>query len=148
MTSQLGSPNPTNSPDLPEVDRLHGESGPDAAPTDVEEERAPLGATLVATDFAQLAARLPYAEGRLSSERVLAASGARITHLAFAAGEEMREHKAPVPIMIQVVEGNVVFEVQGTEYRLGRGGILHLAAGLPHAVRPDGAARILLTMLG
>ncbi len=104
--------------------------------------------TPVAASAAELAERLPFVEGRIVSERVLSASGTRIMHLAFAEGKEMLEHKAPVPILIQVIEGGFEFTALGEQRRLGLGGIVHLTAGLPHAVRAMGPSRLLITMLG
>ncbi len=104
--------------------------------------------TLVASGVGDLAERLPFVAGRIVSERVLAASGTRIMHLAFADGEEMREHKAPVPILIEVIDG--AFELTALDQKrlLETGGIVHLTASLPHAVRALGPSRLLITMLG
>jgi len=104
--------------------------------------------TVVATSAEDYASAHPIQEGRVAPLRVLDAPGARIMHLAFDAGVELREHKAPVPILIQAMEGTVTVTAADTDTVLSPGGVVHLTAGLPHAVvAHDGPARIMLTLL-
>ncbi|MDE3723550.1 cupin domain-containing protein [Nocardiopsis sp. N85] len=102
--------------------------------------------TLIATGIDRLRERNPFKEGRVAPERLFAGEDVRIMHLALDA--ELTEHRAPSPIVVQVIEGTVRFAVEGEEYGLGAGGMIHVAAGVPHAVSPvDGPARILIHLL-
>ncbi|MFD6949121.1 MULTISPECIES: cupin domain-containing protein [unclassified Nocardiopsis] len=59
----------------------------------------------------------------------------------------LKEHTSPSPILVQVVEGRVRFDVEGQSHELEPGGMVHVAASVPHTVTPVGAARILVILL-
>ncbi|MCX7523005.1 cupin domain-containing protein [Microbacterium sp. STN6] len=96
----------------------------------------------------ELLAQAPIDDERLKPKRVLDGFGARVVLLAFAAGQELREHSAPVPILVQTLAGRVAFEVDGAETELAAGGIVNVAAGVRHAVRALEPSHVLLTLLG
>lgn len=104
--------------------------------------------TIVARSAEDFAAQHPIMEGRVSPHRMLDAPGARIMQLAFDAGIELREHKAPAPILIQAMVGAVTVTAKGRDVVLEPGGVVHLEAGVPHAVVAHaGSARIMLVLL-
>lgn len=49
-----------------------------------------------------------------------------------AQGQEMKEHKTPFPIVIEVAEGEIDFGVNGKEEKLVKGAIISLEGGIPH----------------
>lgn len=110
-------------------------------------ENTTQGLTVVATGLQDLADAHPYIEGRVAPQRILDADRARIMHLAFDAGQELKEHKAPVPILIQVLEGRFTFTVGESTNVLTPGALLHLTAALPHAVLAHEPSRLTITML-
>ena len=87
-------------------------------------------------------------EGRVAPKPLLKSPDARVMHLAFAPGAELTEHKAPVPIIVQSLAGELAFEVAGESFTLTRGGMAHIAANVPHAVTATAEARLLITLLG
>lgn len=102
--------------------------------------------SLISTGIEQLQESNPGQEGRVSPERLHSGQDVRIMHLVLDA--EMTEHRAPSPIVVQVLEGRVRFDIEGEGHDLGAGGIVHVAAGVPHAVTPvGGSARILIHLL-
>lgn len=102
--------------------------------------------SLISTGIEQLQESNPGQEGRVAPERLYSGQDVRIMHLVLDA--EMTEHRAPSPIVVQVLEGRVRFDVEGRGHDLGAGGIVHVAAGVPHAVTPaGGTARILIHLL-
>lgn len=102
--------------------------------------------SLISTGIEQLQESNPGQEGRVAPERLYSGQDVRIMHLVLDA--EMTEHRAPSPIVVQVLEGQVRFDIEGEGHDLGAGGIVHVAAGVPHAVTPvGGAARILIHLL-
>lgn len=104
--------------------------------------------TLVASSADGFALDHPIVAGRVAPKRMLDAPGARIMQLAFDDGVELREHKAQVPILIQGLSGVVTVSVGDEEMVLEPGGIVHVAAHVPHAVIAHaGQARILVVML-
>ncbi len=71
----------------------------------------------------------------------------RVVGFAFDSGQELTEHTASRPIIVQVVSGRIRFEAEGIETDLDSNGWLHLEASVPHSVLALEPARLLLTLL-
>lgn len=72
---------------------------------------------------------------------------AKVVVFEFAAGQELREHAAAHPILVQVVRGAVEFDVSGREISMGTGDTVHLTSRLRHAVRATEPTTLTVTML-
>lgn len=70
-----------------------------------------------------------------------------IVRLVLPKGKEIAEHRAPGPITVQCLEGQVEFSASGNHVMLEAGGLLYLNAGQPHALRAAADASLLLTIL-
>lgn len=82
------------------------------------------------------------------SARTLVKEGPlRLTLMALGAGGHLPSHHADGPVSIHLVEGQVVFEAQGSEYPLVAGDVLVLAAGVEHSARTANGAVFLLTVV-
>lgn len=81
------------------------------------------------------------------SRTVLTAEGARLVLFAFDTGQELTEHTAAVPVLLQVLDGALLVAASGREVTLRPGGVVHLPSRLPHAVHALEPSRMLLTML-
>ena len=85
-------------------------------------------------------------EGTLS--RVVAKEGPlRVIVFAFDAGQELTEHTAAVPVILQALTGVLTVEAGGERHRLAVGSWLHLEAGEAHSVFAEEPSRLLLTMI-
>jgi len=85
-------------------------------------------------------------DGTLS--RVLAKEGSvRLVVFAFDRGQELTEHTASVPAVVQVLSGSLTVEAAGERHRLTPNSWLYLQAGEPHSVFADEPSRMLLTMV-
>ena len=64
-------------------------------------------------------------------------------------GQLMKEHKAPFPIIVHMVEGNIDFGVEGTVRLLKQGDMITLAANIPHDLlaKSDSIVRLTLSKL-
>lgn len=71
----------------------------------------------------------------------------RLTLIALASGGNMPTHRADGPVTIHLLEGDVVFDVQGQEYPLVPGEVLVLASGVQHGLRSSGGCVLLLTVV-
>lgn len=107
-----------------------------------------LSSVLVSDGLAALAEQNPIREGDVSPHRTFDGEGFRIRHLAFDAGAVLAEHQAPVPIIVQVVQGSVKFAVDGDVHTLSTGAIVHVAAKNPHEVTAIERARLIVTLVG
>jgi quercetin dioxygenase-like cupin family protein len=70
-----------------------------------------------------------------------------VTLFAFAGGQELSEHTAPFDALVQVLEGELVLTIGGTEVHARPGEIVLMPADIPHALRAVGDTKMLLTML-
>ncbi|MCL1593448.1 MAG: cupin domain-containing protein [Actinomycetia bacterium] len=71
----------------------------------------------------------------------------RVVGFAFDAGQELTEHTAGVPVVIQVVSGRFRFTSDGESYEIGPSSWTHLDASVPHSVYATEPSRLLLTLL-
>jgi quercetin dioxygenase-like cupin family protein len=85
--------------------------------------------------------------GRRVSKAVLASDAARIVVFAFDTDAELTEHAAPGPILVQGLEGLLVFTAQGESVELRPGTVLRLDARVPHSVVAAEPSKMALTLL-
>jgi quercetin dioxygenase-like cupin family protein len=81
------------------------------------------------------------------SRTVLKAQGARIVLFAFDAGQELSEHTAAVPILLQVLDGRLRVGADGEHVELVPGGLVHIGSRVPHEILALEPSRMALTML-
>lgn len=73
------------------------------------------------------------------------ASGKEI-RIVFRAGQEMKAHQAPFPIVVEVVDGLIDFGVSGAIHVLDKGMLIALDADVPHSLvaQQDSVVRLSL----
>jgi quercetin dioxygenase-like cupin family protein len=71
----------------------------------------------------------------------------KVVHFGFATGEELSEHQASMPAILEVVCGDVRLTMGDETFDAGPGAWIHMAANLPHSVYANSPATILLTLL-
>ena len=103
--------------------------------------------TLVAGSAELLIGAVPVEPGRVSSRHILKAPGVRMVRIALDGGQTLAEHTAAVPVLVQGLAGRAVIEADGESTELPAGGIIYLAAGLPHSVEALEPAQLTLTLL-
>jgi quercetin dioxygenase-like cupin family protein len=81
------------------------------------------------------------------SRTVLKADGARVVLFAFDAGQELSEHTAAVPILLQVLDGRLRVGADGEHVELSPGGLVHIGSRVPHEILALQPSRMILTML-
>ncbi|MGQ4534266.1 cupin domain-containing protein [Dermabacteraceae bacterium P13115] len=67
-------------------------------------------------------------------KRLLKADGANLIVFTFSPGQELADHRAAHPIMVQCIEGVLDFGCDGQTYRLTAGSVLHLKDMVVHRV--------------
>ncbi|HSL56848.1 MAG TPA: cupin domain-containing protein [Acidimicrobiales bacterium] len=71
----------------------------------------------------------------------------RVVRFAFDEGQELTEHTATVPAIVQVVSGRLRVGAGGEEHVLEPGSWMHLPARMPHSVLAEAPSVLLLTMI-
>jgi quercetin dioxygenase-like cupin family protein len=102
---------------------------------------------LTMTDLTEVAALVDVAPDSTVSRTVLKAEGARLVLFSFDAGQELTEHTAAVPVLLQALDGHFEVTAAGRTVDLRPGDVIHLGTRLPHAVLAREPSRLLLTML-
>lgn len=74
--------------------------------------------------------------------------GLRVVLISLQAGAALAEHRAPGPITLHVLRGQVEVHAAGQMVTLPVGQVLALEAGLPHAVQAVMESDVLLTLAG
>jgi quercetin dioxygenase-like cupin family protein len=94
-----------------------------------------------------LAALIAVSPESTVSRTVLRAEGVRVVLFGFDAGQELTEHTAAVPILLQVLDGRLRVGAGGEVVELEPGGLVHLGARVPHEVLALVPSRMALVML-
>ena len=71
----------------------------------------------------------------------------KIVLFGFAGGQELSQHTASVPAIIEILSGEARVTLDGEEKELSRGSWVFMEANLPHAVYAKSDVVMLLTML-
>ncbi|HLV15643.1 MAG TPA: cupin domain-containing protein [Xanthomarina sp.] len=82
--------------------------------------------------LASLVTHVDYQETRPSVQVLMETETGKEIRIAFKAGQTMKEHKTPFPIVVEVFEGAINFGVNGTVHQLKRGDLIALDGGVPH----------------
>ena len=94
-----------------------------------------------------LASNLEIPEGGTLSKVIHSDDRIRVVGFAFDTGQELSEHTATIPVVIQVVSGRFRFDVGEESWEIGPSSWMHLDASVPHSVVALEPARLLLTLL-
>ena len=88
-----------------------------------------------------------YQPGSIVSRQIVKDRGGSVTAFAFDGGEGLSEHTTPHEALLQVIDGTARVEIAGVAHAVGAGEIIHLPAGVPHAVQAEERFRMLLVMI-
>jgi quercetin dioxygenase-like cupin family protein len=95
---------------------------------------------------ADLEAMVDVAERGIVSKAIVENDHHKIIHFTLAAGQELSEHTASVPAVIQILEGRGTVALGGRVHEGRPGMLFYMPADLKHAVVADGDLVFLLTM--
>ena len=86
---------------------------------------------------------------KISTKVILETSFSKEIRIVFKSGQIMKEHKAPFPIIVHVLEGTIDFGVLGEIKKLQKGAIITLEENIPHDLTAleDSIVRLSLSKL-
>ncbi len=99
------------------------------------------------SDLTDLASLVQVQPQSTVSRTVLRAEGANVVLFAFDAGEELREHTAAIPVLLQTLEGSLRITADGRSVVLEPGNLIHLGTRVPHAVEALAPSKLALFLL-
>jgi quercetin dioxygenase-like cupin family protein len=98
---------------------------------------------------------LVFTGDKVQTKVILESSFTKEIRILLKHGQTMKEHKAPFPIVVHVLDGEIAFGVQGEVHSLQKGAIISLESNVPHDLtaqkdsvvrltlsKPDTAARV------
>ncbi len=88
-----------------------------------------------------------YQDGAVVSRTIVVRKSGTVTLFAFDKGEGLSEHTAPFDAMVQVLEGDVEITIAGKPFHLGKGAMIIMPAGKPHALKAISRFKMMLTMI-
>jgi quercetin dioxygenase-like cupin family protein len=88
-----------------------------------------------------------YQQGSVVSRMLVYTKSGTITLFAFDGGEGLSEHTAPYDAVLQVLDGEALITIAGTEFRLNAGDLIIMPANKPHAVQAVTRFKMMLTMI-
>ncbi len=81
------------------------------------------------------------------SRTALRAAGVRVVLFGFDTDQELTEHTAAMPVLLQVLSGRLGITADGRTEDLVPGGLMYLGARVPHSVYAHEPSKLALTML-
>ncbi|MBD5192740.1 MAG: cupin domain-containing protein [Bacteroidales bacterium] len=76
-----------------------------------------------------------YVEGKVTGEAIFKTLNGSVTLVAVTKGTDIKEHTADTDIMVQVIEGEIIFNVGGNDNRMESGDFILVKKQTPHSVR-------------
>jgi len=99
---------------------------------------------IMALDLSSLA---QFAQGGIVSKSFLETDRVKLVLFCMEAGQQLSEHTAGMPAVIQVLQGQAAVTLGGQAYQAAPGWLLYLPAGTVHAVDAREDLVFLLTLL-
>lgn len=97
--------------------------------------------------LAGLVEQLPIPVEATTSRVVVSNDAVRVVLFAMDAGQELTEHAAPRPVVVQVLDGSLRFAVAGETKQLSAGDVVYLAPDARHCLVATSPARFALVMV-
>lgn len=90
-----------------------------------------------------------YNKDKIVTKVILETSFSKEIRILLKSGQVMKEHKAPFPIVVHILEGEIDFSVKGELKSLKKGDIISLEGNIPHNLKAlkDSIVRLTLSKL-
>lgn len=88
-----------------------------------------------------------YTEGGVVSKELVHSNAGSVTLFSFDAGQGLSQHTAPFDAFIQVVDGEMVLNVEGTDHRIKASESFIIPSGALHSVKAEQRFKMIITMI-
>lgn len=99
------------------------------------------------TCLADLAAEVEIVDDSTISKTIYEDPGLKVVLFGFATGQELSEHTASVPAVIQLIEGSARVTLGEEVHELGANAWIHMPANLPHSIAALTPVKMLVLLL-
>jgi quercetin dioxygenase-like cupin family protein len=106
--------------------------------------RTPVDQSLVVSNIAEA---LPVTASATTSRSLVDNDRVRVVAFVFDAGEQLTEHTAAMPVVVQLITGAMRFEVAGEAHHLTPGDCVYLPAREPHSLEALEPSLMTLVMI-
>ncbi|MFB0947896.1 MAG: quercetin dioxygenase-like cupin family protein [Spirosomataceae bacterium] len=89
---------------------------------------------------------LVYGDAKSTVKLVLETPFSKEIRITFKEGQLMKEHKTPFPIVVEVVDGEIDFGINGETHSISKGALLILEGGVPHDLLAKNDSIVRLTL--
>ena len=113
-----------------------------------ELNKTPNDGAEVKKDAAHIVVELiEYEHNAVVSKSILKRATGSINAMSFAQGEGLNEKTSPFDTYAQIIDGDAIIVVNGTEHKLATGEGIIIPAHKPNHVKPNGRFKMLLTVI-
>ena len=88
-----------------------------------------------------------YTEGGVVSKELVHSNAGSVTLFSFDAGQGLSQHTAPFDAFIQVVDGEMVLNIEGTDHPIKAGESFIIPSGALHSVKAEQRFKMIITMI-
>lgn len=106
--------------------------------------RAPLDRSLVLSGVAE---ELPVVPAATTSRAIVDNDAVRVVLFTFDTGEQLTEHTASQPVVVQLIRGRLRFELEGKAHDLAPGDVVYLAPRAAHGLQALEPSMVSLVMV-
>ena len=92
----------------------------------------------------ELASQVNQENEHVSFRNIFETDNGGVSLLAFKAGQELTEHVSPMVVMVNVLEGEVQFNMNGSPNLIGKGVFFLMGDEVPHSVVAKKESKVLL----
>ncbi|TWT79254.1 hypothetical protein CA13_06520 [Planctomycetes bacterium CA13] len=102
---------------------------------------------MVATTYLDLASEVEIPDNSTISKTLYQDDQLKVVLFGFAAGQELSEHTAAVPAILQFLDGEATVKVGDEKFASQANTFVHMSANLPHSIAASKPTRMLLLLL-
>lgn len=77
---------------------------------------------------------IEFSQDKVMIKKILETAISKEIRICLTKDQLMKEHTAPAPIIVMVLEGKIKFSVASNEYELKKGDTINLDAKIPHSL--------------
>jgi quercetin dioxygenase-like cupin family protein len=89
-------------------------------------------------------ANTSFQPGKASASKIFESEKCKVMELALGAGDEIKTHSSPVDALLIVMEGKIIFNIEGKDVLLERFDAYKIPLSVPHSLLAKEDARMLL----